>query len=534
MRYNITQQDKDLLLQPSIQYKYRLFIMDNNKNILDELFGISNFGSYSIQSDSDTRRTTSFILLLDNSFRDSSVEKRLFSWIGYNFKLQIGIKSLRTDNYTWYDCGYYLITEANTTYNATDNSLSTTLSDWYSKLNGSRNGQVGGAPTIEIVNKNDDGSIVTIRDSVIEILKGETTLSDWIIEDIGEFYGMPQNNSDWEQYRKNNPEWNQLPYDLEFSAGCNVSDMFTEIRDLYPNCQMYFDIYGNFCFNLIPSCEYDPIVLDNDYLQDILLEDNTENVTYDIGGIKNITEVFGASYEIDRYATECTVSSNSYILTLEQYDAYYSGDMIAFTPSITNVNGMKFKINALDTIPLYYEFTTNTVDAGILETGKTYVVKIKKINGTYIAYYLGQYQPHALCVLTADENDSKYTKEYFSKKYNVDTRNITLRVESESPFTVQKLGEILDVKTGDEFDNILSDSVAVENAIYQNRKSSSINDTVTISTRMIPFLDVNTKVSYKKQQENEVLQYIIKSISHDMGSCTTSITMYRFYPLYYK
>ena len=79
----------------------------------------------------------------------------------------------------------------------------------------------------------------------------------------------------------------------------------------------------------------------------------------------------------------------------------------------------------------------------------------------------------------------------------------------------------------------MSDSVALENAIYYNRKSTTINDTVTITTKMIPFLDVNLKVEYKKQQDNEVKQYVIKSISNDTESYTSSITMYRFYPLYY-
>ena len=194
---------------------------------------------------------------------------------------------------------------------------------------------------------------------------------------------------------------------------------------------------------------------------------------------------------------------------------------------------MKIRINSLDTLPLYYEYTTNYIDKNLLVQGKMYVIQIKKVNGNFLAYYLGQYQPHALCVLTNNANDTKYTKEYFSKKYNCDVRNITLRVEENSPFAIQRIGEVLDVKTGDEYENIISDSVALENAIYYNRKSTTINDTVTITTKMIPFLDVNLKVKYKKQQDTEPKYYIIKSISNDTSSCTSHITMYRFYPLYY-
>lgn len=534
MKYNITQEDKNLLLQTSVEYKYKLLVIDNNKNVIDELIGVSSIGSYSINSESDVRRTGSFTLLLDNTYRNSSIETKLFSWIGYNFKKQIGIYSIRLGDYKWFDCGDYMITAANTSYNAITNSLTVNLSDWYSKLNGIRNGQIGGAPIISIPNLDENGNPITIKNVTEGVLK-LAGITDYIVDDIGEFYCMPQNNPiSYLDRREQNPLWNQLPYDLEYNVGCHISEILEEIKKLYPNCQMYFDIYGNFCFNLIPSCEYDPITLDDEYIQQILLAGDSENVTYDIEGIKNVTEVFGQTYEVDRYATECSYSNAVYTLSLELYDKYSSGDMIAFVPNVGNETNSQIRINELDVLPLYHEYTNTSLSNSVFESGKTYVIQIKKVDTDYVAYYLGQYQPHALCVLTNNENDAFYTKEYFAQKYNCSVHNIVLRVEEESPFAVQKIGEVLDVKTGDEFDNILSDSVAVENAIYYNKQSSSVHDTVTISTKMIPFLDTNVKVSYRKQQEEQVNQYIVKSIENNMDSCTSRITMYRFYPLYFE
>lgn len=533
LKYNITQEDKDLLLQSNLKYKYKLLVLNKNGSILDELDCISSVGTYNIESESDIRRTTSLILYLDDSYQSMSVENKIYDWISLNFELQIGIYSIRKDDYVWYKCGNYLITDGGTNYDATNNSISVSLSDNYVKLNDTRNGQVGGAPTIEIPNVDDKGNIITIKQATEGILKSETDITKYIIQDIGQFYGMPQNNPDYIQYRKDNPKWNQLPYDLKYEAGCTVGTILSEIVKLYPNCQMYFDIYNNFCFNLIPSCEYEPVTLDNEYLQEILISDNSESVTYDIQSIKNITEVFGAIYEVDRTSTSCSLSTNIYTITLDKYEGYSSGDIIAFTPNASNIANTKVRINSLNTLPLYYEYTTDYIDKGLLEKGKMYVIQIKRVNGNLLAYYLGQYQPHALCVLTDDANDKIYTKSYFAKKYNCDVRNITLRVEKNSPFTVQRLGEVLDVKTGDEFENIISDSVAVENAIYYNRKSTSMNDTVTITTKMIPFLDVNVKVEYQKQQDNEVKQYIVKSVSNDTESNITHIVMYKFYPLYY-
>lgn len=533
MKYTITQEDKDLLLQSSLDYKYKLLVLNNNGSILDELDCIESIGTYSIETDSDIRRSTSLVLFLDDSYKSMSIEQKIYDWISLNFELQIGIYSIIKDDFIWYKCGNYLITEGGTNYDATSNSISLSLSDNYARLNGTRNGQMGGAPTIEIPNVDEKGNIITIKQATEGIIKGETDIKKYIIDDIGQFYGMPQNNPDYIQYRKDNPKWNQLPYDLKYEAGCTVGSIFTEISELYPNCEMYFDVYNIFCFNLIPSCEYEPIILDNDYLQEILISDSSESVTYDIQSIKNVTEVFGAVYEVDRTSESCSLSTNIYTISLDKYEGYSTGDMIAFTPNASNIANTKIRINSLDPIPLYYEYTTNYISKNTLEKGKMYVLQIKKVNGNWLAYYLGQYQPHALCVLTDSASDTKYTKSYFAKKYNCDERNITLRVEKNSPFSVQRLGEILEVKTGDEFENIISDSVAVENAIYYNRKSTSMNDTVTITTKMIPFLDVNIKVEYKKQQDNQVHQYVIKSVSNDTESYTSHIIMYRFYPLYY-
>lgn len=540
MRYNITELDKSLLLQPFVDYKYKLLVVKDNKNVLGEIEGIQSIGAYSINSQSSIRRTTSMVLYLEDMYRNLNIEERLCHWIGYNFELQIGIYNIRDNDYVWYKCGYYLITDANTSYDATNNSLSTTLSDWYSKFDGTRNGQIGGAPVIYIPNKDENGNYFTIQSVVTDVLLNETGIKDYIIEDVGEFNGMPENNPDWETYRNENPLWNKLPYDLEYDSGCYVSDILEEIVSLYPNCQMYFDIYGFFCHNMIPSCNDSPIIMNNDYIQQILVAENSENVTYSIKDIKNVTEVFGATYEIDRYATKTEHSDSTYTLTVDNYvDNYNSNDLIAFDSIAENGSNNYIKINNLASIPLYHEYTTDFVEAGTLVAGETYVIKIKKVKVNdkdeygYVAYYLGQYQPHAVCVLTSKENDEVYTKKYFADKYNCNIKNVVLRVEEDSPFTVQKIGEVLDSKSGGEFENILSDKVAKENAIYYNRQSSSINDTVTITTKMMPFLDTNVKVEYQKLQDDESHEYIIKEITNNTDNNTSTIVMYRFYPLYY-
>lgn len=123
-----------------------------------------------------------------------------------------------------------------------------------------------------------------------------------------------------------------------------------------------------------------------------------------------------------------------------------------------------------------------------------------------------------------------YSKEYFQKFYNCDRVDFT--VIANSPFTVEKLGEIPDIKINGEFENITSDDLASDRAKWENWKNCRLTDNITITTALLPFLDVNKKVSYKRSDSDREHQYIISSVSHDFSGFTSTITMYRFYPLY--
>ena len=534
MQYVITESDKLLIQQKDIKRKIRITILSQDKEILGVLTGIPQIGDFSIDAESNVRRTTSVDIKLDDFYDD--VEAKLESYLNLDFLLEVGIYDgtyhAQGNDYQYFPMGVLCITTANTVYDASNNLLSINLSDGFAKLDNTRNGQIGGSPTITIPVEH-DGEKNTLRSAMLYVIKAETTIKDYIIEDIGEFLGMPQNNENYLQYRQKNPLWNVIPYDLEFSAGNTVEDLLVEIRDLYPNCQLYFDIYNNLCFDMIPSNSKDAVLLNNDYLQSILLAESSENVEYNISAIKNVVEVFGKIYDVDRFTDTSAYSEGVYHLTLSEYVSYHSYDMISFTASAINGPKTYISINSIEDIPLYQEYTTEFITENTITKDDMVVIKIMKdLDGKYIAYYLGQYQPHALCVLTEDANDPYYTKAFFAEKFNCLEKNIAFVEVKNSPFSVQRLGIILESKTGDEYENILSDSVALDNAKYIIYKSSVWNDIVTIHTKMLPWLDVNMKVEYKKQQENDTYIYMIKRISHDFENGSSSITMYRFSSLY--
>ena len=527
MRYIFTEDDKSAILQHEYKCKYICYIKDRNKHILQRYDDLA-ISDISIDSSSGIRRTCNC-----EFYNIPNIDNFLNLYMQMEFCIKVGIFSFRKRDYMWYPMGSFFINSASSNYDAINNTFSCTLGDRYSKVDGTINGQVGGASTIIISQKDSNNKLVTIQNALRNFIKSEKITNNCIIDDIGEFYGQQDTNpTGYVAYRKNNPDWNKLPYDLEFNAGDTEATIIEKIRDLYPNVEAYFDVYDNFCCNMIPSCNNDPVLLDNDYMQKIVIGDETESITYDISSIKNVTEVFGKLYEVDRTSETCTYSSNVYSLSLTSYSSYTYA-IIAFTPKATNSSNPKIKINSLDAIPLYKEYTTTYITSGTIIANEMNVIMIKMLSdGNFAAYYLGQYQPHAICVLTNNKDDKTYTKKYFEDKYNC--KHVTLRVEEDSPFAVQKIGEVLDVKSGDEYESILSDSVASQNAIYQNKISTSRNDTVTLSTVLIPWLDVNVKVSYKRSNSDTIEQYIITSISHNLESTTSTLTLQKFYPLYYE
>lgn len=107
-----------------------------------------------------------------------------------------------------------------------------------------------------------------------------------------------------------------------------------------------------------------------------------------------------------------------------------------------------------------------------------------------------------------------------------------LEIIPNSPFTVQKLGEIPDIKTGGDYDRITSDSLALSRAKWENWKNSRLTDSITLTTNLVPFYDVNLKVLYQTSCSSAPKQYIIKSVSHDFSSGTSTLSLMKFYPLY--
>ena len=556
---DLTNDDLRLVRHQILEPEMKLEIFDQDDNYITTIQGNIIDGSSSI-SESDVRRTFSISLLPCEKSRLYLGENGLI-WVDKIVRIYIGLYDQRKKDYRWWKHGKYVFTDASATYDATNNTLSVNCSDMMSTLDGTKNGLLGQL-VIQIPAYEEDeetGEVIkynTIRDAMIKTVTQLGRVKDYEIDHIGEFYALPENNTDYLEYREESKiqvkdgsyqeVWNSIPYDLEFSSGCSVLSILIELRDLYPNYQIYFDENGTFCCNLIPSLYEDDVILKNDFIKKILI---SESSSVDLTSIRNIVEVWGEVIETDFYASEgVTLTDSIYIANIEGYEEkYYNGDTIALHIPSTNPENAQVNINGFGTISIYDENTEEPIAKEILEADQTYAFKVKKkhVDGVDVTrlYLLGQWQPHAISVLTdgtvgddytttSGKTVKRYSKEYFQEIYNCKT--VELVIIPDSPFTVQKLGEILQPYNGGEFANITSDSLALARSGYELWKSSRLTDSISITTLLCPFLDINIKVSYKPYSLDlhDEYQYIIKSVSHDFKGGTTSWQLMKFYPLY--
>lgn len=673
MNRPITQEDLDLTYQQVLNVRIKIDVYDKDMVYVDSLDCALISGTFNMDSNSDIRRTASFVLSPIQRNVNVLIEEDSLVWINRNIVLYAGLQSHRTQEYTYYKLGTFVIMTYSSTYDATTNELTINCSDWMAKLDGTKNGElsslvtsfpaykefystestggtdcyyftkdkvnysggiiqitsephtkyvsgdyvviqmpstnVGGdkfrwnslsvipiydattgaaikagvlrsgynysfrfgdnsltlATTVPI-DKVEDGvpiSYYIIRDGMITALTRLGGITDYNIDDIGEYYAMPAYNDDYVKYRAENPLWNNIPYDLEFNVGDNVLSIVNTFRDLYPNYETYFNEDAVFCCNMIPSAVTDDIYLNNDYLQEVLI---SENYDIDTTSVRNVCEVWGQSLEVDFTANSCTLSGSTYTVDIDEYgDTIYAGDVIAI--QIENVNPENARIvihtkyieaegtetvekeKTFDPLEIYDEMTDYPLDPNVLEVGTVYVFKIKTklVDGTtpvkYI-YYQSEYQPQAIDVLT-DGTVSEdtwtcadgtvvnvWSEEYFADKYGCKKKNIHFTLDEASPFTIQKLGEILSVKQGGEYENITSDQRALARAEYENWKMARLIDTITITTKLCLFLDVNKKIEFQRHDQEDIGEFIITTVSHDMAAGTSSITLTRFWPLY--
>lgn len=482
MKHEVTQTDLNLLKQGTQELYLKVELLDSKFKTLDSLEGQIINDSYSQDNESIQRRSYNFDLVVLNSSFLIGKNKKI--WLDKRLRVYYGMKSIQTKEIIWYQLGVFCYSSMKYSISNTEKKLSVTCADLMALYDGTLNGQLHGygssnnAPGYAIQNLTIPAG-EDIRSSLIATM-AEAGIEKYIIEDIKK----------------------PIPYDLTFETGSTYADIWTKIRDLYDSWEFYFDAEGTFVWRQIPTCLEDPVVLNDTIMQNIVVNENTDTK---FDGIFNVTEVWGKVLELesdDRYAETSVYTDNTYKITFDMYSSWDSIDnltQLAFKVSADNATAPKFTINNYSPAIPILDGDGNPLEAGALKKSNIYVFRYRRLTSDQNALFLlGQFQCYG-----------KYVEE-----------------SPDCPFSVNNLG--YEISQSIDSGNLSDDAACYNQAEYLTYKATAMMDTISLSTIVVPWLEVNTKIEYTPQYNNETSQYIVKNLSWSTGEGIMSMTLYKF------
>lgn len=525
---------KALRLKSKVAY-CKVEILNSDYKTIDMLEGSILSGNYSINSESAIRRTCNITMVLN--------KKSVFNETLYynNFlKVYLGFNSIKNNNILYYCMGIYAFEKESFKYDPSTNEVSFSLSDLCSLLDNEHYGTDYGALSSSIYAINPKTGEREILQNIVKKLlkefsennqclgKPKINFNNCRISPIGRANGR---GDDYEklgyEYR-----WDELPYDLDFSADSSFLDKLTQIKDLYGVYEFFFDVDGNFIFQEIPHTDDDMVALDNDIVSELVLSESTDRNIYDV---KNVIEVWGKSVDISKEyrMAEGTYNTSSgvYNVNIDNYaeSGYADGLKLALKVDKKNSADVSYiNINNLGAKKIIDKLTGEPIKADEFRDGITYIFEystnIDVPNGGF--YYVCSYQIHAIAIMT--NGDAKLNESYYKEKYNTD--NIVFITDKDNKYCIEYVGEIRKKYSGDKYANLESDVLAADYA--KSKLEQLCRKTTSLSLEMIvvPWLDVNQKIEYKTQSSNEIKTYITKSISGDLLSGKMSVSLMEFYP----
>ena len=382
-----SQKQFDTTLQNIRNIDCKLFVLDTNYTILDEISGKTEAINLSVQADSDIRRTANINIVVKND--NQQTNSSIFYWrVGNPYwfdkyiQIYVAIQDAYTDEYVWVNQGIYMVNSPTITYDARTNGLSFEAVDLMSKMTGLRNGCLEGmAYNIPV------GSTITTSIESILIEQGFT------------------------QYILYDPPQLTTPQDINIDAGGTAYDLLCQLRDINSNWEMFFDVDGVFHFQQIPSGKVitnpttgevgEPVPIVDDIIWNKLNVSYTLDTSFE--DVKNYIEVLGKVHEPNEYAV-VTINGSTLTATLNNFmETYYDNDWIIGVPIITS--SLDDDPSTLST-PIRNIIIRDVANVAIstinlitpIMVGNQYYCLKLGFNGNTlsVANYLGKLQPRAL------------------------------------------------------------------------------------------------------------------------------------------
>ena len=136
-----TQKQFDTTLQSIRNIDCKLFVLDYDYSVLDEISGKTESVSLSVDAESDIRRTANINMTIKNSAQQNNTNDFYWKvgnpyWFDKYLQIYVAIQDVQTQEFVWVNEGIYMVNSPTITYDATNNQLSFQAVDLMSKMTG--------------------------------------------------------------------------------------------------------------------------------------------------------------------------------------------------------------------------------------------------------------------------------------------------------------------------------------------------------------------------------------------------------------
>lgn len=381
------QKQFDTALQSIRNIDCKLFVLDYDYTVLDEISGKTESVSLSVDAESDIRRTANINIALKDDSRQTNSNTFYWQvgnpyWFDKYIQIYVAIQDVNTQEYVWVNEGIYMVNSPSISYDATTNNLSFEAVDLMSKMTGLRNGQLEGMTyTIPV------GSTITGALKTLLIEQG------------------------FDKYIIFTPPYDYVPQEIKIDIGGTAYDLLCELRDINANWEMFFDVDGIFHFQQIPSGK---VIVDPDSGEEgepTPVVDQTVwdklNVSYDLDtnfeDVKNYIEVLGKVHEPHEYGT-VTIDDSVLNMKLTNVVASYLnnewiiGIPVIATEGATEPEALATPIERIIITDIASSSVADiTLETPIIAANEYYCVKLIFNDTTCESCeYLGALQPRAI------------------------------------------------------------------------------------------------------------------------------------------
>lgn len=467
----VTQAQYNTAKQTHRKISVRINLMDFNKQTIGSIEGQVISGTLTSDANSNIRNTCDIQMVVTDASFNVGIEGKI--WLDRFLQIYVGVEDVHTGEMVWTNKGIYLLNQPTYQYDAETNTLSFQGVDMMALMTDMRGGQLTEAYLIP------QGS--NVRDVIIAIL-GINGFNEYVVLECANSDGAIQ----------------PVPYDINFDAGATWWDVLESLQSILPNYQMYFDVDGVFHYEPVPYKANEIVRMDDDIWKPNVI---SESVSYDFESVKNSIKVLGRTHSVSYFAVADTEKA---IITLDipQLTELTDGTMVGFSCD-KNYGGSP-----------YLQIIVNGVSKPVIYDNGEYVKSIAPGDYWVISY-------------SADDDAWKFLGHVQAVGEWKDDNPV-------SPFFIgNPAGEIKMVLYGGEYDNIMSDDLALQRAEWEIYQRCRLNDSINLTSVPIYWSEVNWMVSYTPLDSTQVAQYLIRSIQTDLThEGTQTYNLVRWYPYY--